>query len=627
MTTKAWGILPAMAAALLMVSCTNDKYPTQFEGDGHHIVLNKAPNWNYFDLPAYVGDLSAYPAELQTVINEFFPRRAGIPDAKVIFLSASEMTANSSELAEALDKDAFVIYPGPADASLLGINPVIATLEEASEYTPLFHCHSNYGAGVTYTFWAEPAPKAPEAVASSMSESEWQALVKTNQSLGAESGYVMSDYDNDADFNVNYYQTRIHTFVNWLESSLMEQVMTKASPYEDLKANIENLGQRLTHNFPYSLSKQIDKATGSDPDVLSKSSSLDVEYRIYPCYMQSSNNENAGDYYSVVATVTPHNGSMWGPFVGSHGACRNRVYGFWFNKMNMATSLVNTDGSAIGGLEYFDRPIPENKNTSKDYSSGKSISFSGTVSGGWGGSQAKGVFNAGLSFGATWTSSTNYTLETIDYSLDSSDPSTVKYNYSTNNVKLTDDYDDWNKINNEDFPAPVRTEFSSHTMWTWHIPGSTVKDSDTKKFKLKTKITINYATWYHWRGSAEFDSNKKDYDIELPEFSWELKAPDRTPWGFINLRNASNYEMAHVSYYEAGKEDGEPLWTNSASFGKGDEARVALKEGTYSIRWDLINGDTQEKFGTYIYHNVKVHQGRDKESATITISSVDGQKE
>ena len=392
-----------------------------------------------------------------------------------------------------------------------------------------------------------------------------------------------------------------------------------------MKASIENLGQRLTHNFPYSLSKTIDKGTLCDPDVLSKSGSLDVEFRIYPCYLQSSNGDKAGDYYAVVSTVTPHNASMWGPFVGSHGGCRNRVYGFWFNKMVMSTSLVNSNNTPISGLEYYDRPIPENKNSSKEYSNGKSVSVTGTLSGGYGGKQAGGVGSASLSVGGTWTSSTNYTLETIDYSLDSSTP-TVKYSYSTNNVKLTDDYDNWDKINNEDFPAPVRTEFSSHAMWTWHVPGSTVRDGSLDAFRLKTKITINYASWYHWRGSAEFDGNKKDYDIDLPEISWNLKSPDRTPWGFIRLRNASNYEMAHVSFYRSGEESGTPVATLSYSYSKGDDARMALAEGTYSIKWDLLDGTTQEKYGSYIYRNVKVHQGANADAATVSISSVDAEK-
>ncbi|MBP3257763.1 MAG: hypothetical protein J6M23_07210, partial [Bacteroidales bacterium] len=317
-------LFPAVTVVLSMASCASVKQDSaEIETvEGHRIVLNTAADWNYFNLPAYIGDLSAYPADLQTVIGEFFPRRCGMEDAKVLFVGAGEIAAASPALKEAADEGAFVVFPGSVDAASTGLSPVVATFEEASAYTPLFHCHSNWGQGVTYTLWAEPEVEEPEDVTPSMTETQWKELVKLSQSLSPESGVVLSDYDNEPDFNKNYYQTRMHVFVEWLENALLERTLTKAESYENIKANIENLGQRLTHNFPYSLSKTIDKGTLCDPDVLSKSGSLDVEFRIYPCYLQSSNADKAGDYYSVVSTVTPHNASMWGPFVGSHGGCR-----------------------------------------------------------------------------------------------------------------------------------------------------------------------------------------------------------------------------------------------------------------------------------------------------------------
>ena len=51
--------------------------------------------------------------------------------------------------------------------------------------------------------------------------------------------------------------------------------------------------------------------------------------------------------------------------------------------------------------------------------------------------------------------------------------------------------------------------------------------------------------WHHWRGSLEYDSNKKTFNIDVPELSWVLEAPNRVPWGIIALKNASTYEMAH----------------------------------------------------------------------------------
>ena len=60
------------------------------------------------------------------------------------------------------------------------------------------------------------------------------------------------------------------------------------------------------------------------------------------------------------------------------------------------------------------------------------------------------------------------------------------------------------------------------------------------------------------------------------------------------------------------------------SYGKGDEACGGLVEGTYSITWDIVDGNTGSVLSSWIYENVEIHQGKDAESATVRISSVDG---
>ena len=229
-----------------------------------------------------------------------------------------------------------------------------------------------------------------------------------------------------------------------------------------------------------------------------------------------------------------------------------------------------------------------------------------------------------MSWGATYSSSTNYTLDTINYSLDSSTPD-VKYHHWSENVVLTDDWDDWDKIN-KNFPAPVRTEFAAHSSWVWHVPASVVKDGDTQQFQLSATVSIDYRTWYHWRASIEYDDNMKDHWVDLPVQTWTLDKPDRTPWGFVSLRNASDYEMAHVSIYKAGHESEDPIAVLSTSYGKGDEALAGLWEGPYSLTWDFVDGNTGSVLSSWIYENVQIHQGKDKESATVKISTVDGKQ-
>ena len=619
-------ILGISAMVLGQVACDRNSLTLSMQGeDGDNIVVNPNKQWTKSKLPAYIGDISAYPQHLQTVIRGRFTKEVGLDAAGIIFAGASDMATDADKLSAAAANGAFVVVPPSVDLSLLGADPLLAP-DANDALPPLFYCYSGWGRGEFYVMYNEAEMFFAEEGEPSMTEEEWKALSLKNQGLGDDGGSSMTDYDNDSSHNENYFQARMDPFVDWVDAAYVQRHSFHAplvSSYDELRENIEQSGQRLSFNYPFSINAYIDKATWSDPDYLNKSGSISVEFYVYPIYMQSSNGSSkAGDYYGVVSTVTPHNQSMWGPYVGAHGACRNRIYGFWFNDMDVETYLMDANGNDIPGLEYFERPIPENKNDSKTYSNGKTFSMSGGISGGASGGHAYVVGN--FSLGGTWTSSTNYTLETISYSRNSSN-ATVKYHYWSENVKLTDDWDDWTLIN-QNFPAPVRNEFSAHTMWVWHVPSSVVSDGDTKTFRMGTEIQIHYSTWYHWRASAEFDSNKKDHLVRIPVRAWNLDRPDRTPWGFIRLRNAANNEMAHVSFYKKGEESGDPVATLTTSYGKGEEARIALPEGTYSVTWDAVDGDTGARLSSWIYRNVKVHQGANEETATVRISSVDGEK-
>ncbi len=591
---------------------------------GNSILLNPNRQWKTSQLPAYIGDISAFPQEMQTVIRQRFPNLVGLEGAAVIFAGTSDMASNAAKLKKAAESGACVIAPGNVSLSFLGADPLMAP-HTSDNISTLLHSYSRYGAGQYFVMYDESVTPQPEAGSSSMSEEEWRELILLNQGMGDYIGTSISDYDNDPAHNENYFQTRMDPFVDWVEKVYLERSIPRTfseSSYDNLQDIIEQSGQWITFDYPYSLNVFIDKATLSDPDYLSKSGSISLEFRVYPIYMLSSNGDKAGDYYGVVSTVTPHIQSMWGPYAAAHGWTRNRIYGFWFCDMDLAFDLLNPDMTSISGLEYFDRPIPENKNDSRSYSKGKTFSISGSVSGGASGGKPYVVGQFGL--GGTWTSTTNYTLETLSYTRDSSTP-TVKYHFWSENVKLTDDWDDWSLINTN-FPAPVRTEFSAHSMWVWHVPGYVVKDGDTQQYRLRSKINLRFSTWYHWRGALEYDSNRKDHSVNIATCDWALDRPDRTPWGFIRLRNAADNEMAHVSFYQKGKESGEPVATLTTSYGKGEEARIALPEGTYSITWDIVDGNTGAKLSSWIYRNVKVHQGYDDSSATVRISSVDGER-
>lgn len=384
--------------------------------------------------------------------------------------------------------------------------------------------------------------------------------------------------------------------------------------YYNIDRESVTFGASESHWF--TLNNKIDTyGPSGTEDWLNKTGNIDLVFRVTPAYLQSSNGSNAGDYYFVTCAVVPHNGLLWGPYKETHGWAQIRIYGYWFKELDLSVQLVNEDGSAINGLSYYERPIPENKNNSKSYTNGKTISLSGTLSGGYSQKQGANV-TASMTCGATWSSSSSYTLDDIEFTLDTSSP-TVKYHYYSNNVKLSDDWDDMNK----NFPTASHTEFTGRSLWVWKV--GSVKDNDTKKFKIKADVKATYSSWYHWRAAKEYDSNRKDYSTSFSR-EYTLGTPDRTPWGYVELKNAMSSEMANVKFISAS--NNQVVKQLTSSYSKDQVASAALIEGTYNVEFDQLDPNTNQKLSTWVINNVKVHQGKDKESATLSISTTSAVK-
>ena len=103
---------------------------------------------------------------------------------------------------------------------------------------------------------------------------------------------------------------------------------------------------------------------------------------------------------------------------------------------------------------------------------------------------------------------------------------------------------------------------------------------------------------------------------------FNIPAPDRGKWGVISLKNASNsYTMRNVKIYATGEEDKEPAATSKDTYKPQEKAEAAVKAGTYTVTFELINPDdnTVVKKGTL--KGVEVKMGRTKEAATTNIST------
>lgn len=68
---------------------------------------------------------------------------------------------------------------------------------------------------------------------------------------------------------------------------------------------------------------------------------------------------------------------------------------------------------------------------------------------------------------------------------------------------------------NGNFPAITHTEFSLNTAWMWRLPMNKkihVADNEETSFYLCVFVKPCFASWYHWRATAQFDGNKRTYN-------------------------------------------------------------------------------------------------------------------
>ena len=199
--------------------------------------------------------------------------------------------------------------------------------------------------------------------------------------------------DNTNEFNENYWDVRMNPFIDWIEEvyeSYNDEALNRASStaaqpqptFETLTASMKTGTKRFEYNFPFLMVQYVDKALWSDADILVKNSSISFSYQVLPMYAQSSNGENAGDYYAVIGKITPHNDSMWGPYVGEHGGTRNRVYGFWMKEMQYKIFLANSNGLPINDVRFQAAPYPENVQSARENTNTFSAGINGSVKAG-----------------------------------------------------------------------------------------------------------------------------------------------------------------------------------------------------------------------------------------------------
>ena len=397
-------------------------------------------------------------------------------------------------------------------------------------------------------------------------------------------------------------------------------------------------GYFFVKDMPVSLNRTIEKYSWS------KSSTVTIKYWVSSAYMLSGNGQNkAGDYYMVKSEITPHIKPLWevssrpgGMF--NWGRCR--VYAYWFDSMDVEYQLLNERNQPFeSNIQYYKHPIPDNENTETSYSKGFSWGLNGAISGEVGSEGPKA--EASVGFSLEWSSETSYSLKSIQYERNSSSVYPA-FRYWTNNVKLTDANYESEQETNVNFPAITHTEFSASTAWIWRVPRNSsigVDDNRQTQFKLRVSVKPVFASWYHWRGAVEYDSNKNTYNgYTGSEDGWyrhteKLPAPDRTPWGVLALKNAaSSYTIGNIKIYKQAEFDAKginaPVFTTiPSSYNVNEVAKKTIPEGTYAITYQAIDPNLGNSVvSSWKYENIVIEQGDSPASATTEISSINAQQ-
>ncbi|MBQ6965024.1 MAG: hypothetical protein IJP82_04970 [Bacteroidaceae bacterium] len=655
----------SLCAASIFTSCHDDD--NNSSSTSTDIEQQKLEEWEPCNKLTYIAGIDNEDIDLQAVIRDRFPNQTqSLSNAEVAFVDYTTAFAHINEMDDFYDRGGLIVMMRPTGVDFEKLSQYIDDDDDEDGYIgddnfdvdelfsnndqmeEVFYAYNKYEKH--YTMYEEQGFDGNYTdEINEMSAEEWESIRAYNEQFPADSELDSDEtlYDNDYDQNYNYYQARLDPFIDFIEEIDQQTKVrsTRAGNDDEMKLSVED-GYFFVKDMPISLNHKIEKDY-----TWNKNSTVTIKYWISSAYMLSCNGQNkAGDYYMVKSEITPHIKPLWevaakagGWF--SWGRCR--IYAYWFDNMNVEFKLLDANNQSIANnIQYYKHPIPDNENTENSYSNGFSWGINGAVTGEIGKEGPKA--QASVGFSLEWSSDVSYSLKTIQYERNTSSTYPT-FRYWTNNVKLADDDYENEEKTNANFPAITHTEFSTSTAWIWRVPRNSslgVDDNASTHFNLCVSVKPVYASWYHWRGAVEYNSNKKTYNGYNPGNSvlnaaldgWfthteTLPAPDRTPWGVVALKNAaSSYTVGNIKIYKqsdfTSKGTNAPVYaTISSSYNANEVAKKFLPEGIYALTFQAIDPNQGNKVvGNWKYENIKVNQGQSAADATTEISTINAQE-
>jgi len=419
--------------------------------------------------------------------------------------------------------------------------------------------------------------------------------------------------------NVEFFSTKLCRFASWLNE------VNEVDETNDLVPSFDGeLAKRLTDSkYTFHFTKTLNvgannfricKIILSDPDVVTRHSTVDVDIYVTPLYaFELNGSDKRGDYYFVTTKLASHNKQLYGLYRRWHGWVVTHSHIFYSKNLKLDVELQDKNGKALSTsvLSFEETPKPTTTASSTSYTTGlnKSLNLNGQIG------ITGGNPTATLTVGGTFTWINTQTKNVKDFSIEmSTDPNSRKvcYQYLTNNDKMEDKTEDA-------VPGIGRTDEYCDGAWCWHVYNT--KDDDAATFfKLKVYFEPNYGyMWRHATWTVEGWSRITCLlDDKLRNISFNCPIPNRRRMGVAEIKSTNREYMYGLKILDKA---GNVIAKDPGAYEKNQIQRYQIPVGTYNIEYEIRNGDTGAILGKYRISDVVITTG-----ATTVKSTIDGKK-
>lgn len=414
-----------------------------------------------------------------------------------------------------------------------------------------------------------------------------------------------------------FWNTKISSLVSWLNKNSGSKAVNAEIPTFDgdiyKRITDANYCQCITKTFNVGADNyQICKVALSDPDRVTRHSTVDVTIYIAPLYSYELNSNTKGDYYFVTTEVVSHNKPLYGLYKEWHGWVRTWAHVFYGKHLNLGYRLLTADKQPLGSdvISFFQTPCPETTADGRTYNKGFSAALNVNGQFGVAGGNPTALITVGGTF--TWSNSESRTVsdQSIEMSTDTGDRK-VSYIFHCNNDREEDSTEDA-------IPALARSDQKCEASWVWHV--NNTRDDDTNSsYVLEFTMNPEYGCrWRHatWKCEGSFKTANLLAENQRTNY-FNVVMPDRIRTGVLEIKATASQYMQGLTISDAA---GNVVAKDDGAYEKNQIQRYQIPVGSYTVDYAIRDGDTGELISRRRIKDVEI-----KTSETTKKSSMDGE--